>query len=204
MDAKHYRRALQQLLPFGLAWPREPDAVLTRLLAGLAEVFARIHARATVLLGEGFPLSATETLPEWERDAGLPDVCSAGVATTLEDRRHTIEARLTGVGGQTPAYFIRLAATLGYEISVTEYRAFRCGLSPLGGALAGGHMLGGGNLTHHWRVTVHGPRASRFATGLSRLGNEPLLALSRAEDLECLLQRHKPAHTILTVSYEGA
>ena len=41
-----YRAQLQALLPLGDAWPRRPDAVLTRLLAAWAEEFARIDARS--------------------------------------------------------------------------------------------------------------------------------------------------------------
>lgn len=76
LTSADYQAALQALLPHGRVWPREPDAVQSRVAAGLAQTAARLHARANYLLRDAFPLTPLELLPEWEATLGLPDECS--------------------------------------------------------------------------------------------------------------------------------
>jgi len=76
LTSADYQAALQALLPHGRVWPREPDAVQSRVAAGLAQTAARLHARANYLLRDAFPVAPLELLPEWEATLGLPDECS--------------------------------------------------------------------------------------------------------------------------------
>lgn len=195
----YYRQQLQAVLLRGLAWPRDDEANLTKLLDGLAVEFARAHGRSIDLMIEADPRATRELLPEWEAFAGLPDECSAGLATTVQERRAALVAKLTSRGGQSVAYFLGIAQKLGYEISIREIRPFICGRSRTGRDYLGGPASN----RHYWRVTVHGPRITPFKTGVSRCG-EKLGKITRAEDLECILQRLKPAHTVLVVAYQGA
>ena len=196
-DADLYRMQLQALLPQGAAWPRDGDAVLTALLA---EELARVDARALKLIEEADPRTADELLEDWERVTGLPDPCTEGLANTLQERRAAVVAKLTLRGGQSIAFFLAVAESLGYDgVSVEEFRPFVCGLSELGvDPLAGGE-----DVRFVWRVRVPGPRATSFRCGESECG-ERLTDIDRAEDLECVLQRLKPAHTDLQLSYQGA
>ncbi|SDH88206.1 YmfQ family protein [Roseospirillum parvum] len=194
-----YLTQLQALLPTGSAWPRDPGATLTRLLAAAAEGLARLHARALALVEEADPRTTLELLPDWERVCGLPDTCSAGRATTIEERRAAVVGRLTARGGQSVAYFQGLAEALGYEIELTEYRPFVCGHSQAGGT----HPIGPPSLRHWWSVRVLGPRVTWFRAGLGRCGVDPLAKISRAGDLECRLHKLKPAQSGLIVGYEG-
>lgn len=199
-DVTHYRRQLQDLLPTGAAWSRGRDAMLTKLLTGLAAIFARIDGRADDLAAEAIPLSPVELLPEWERDTGLPDPCSGAYATTVEERQQAVRAKLTARGGQSKAYFIALAERLGYQIEIVEYRPFRCGVSSVGGP----DRLGPHEQRFVWKVRVLGPRVTPFRVGQSRVGVDPLLKVTRAQDLECLFRRLGPAHMTLKFAYEGA
>jgi uncharacterized protein YmfQ (DUF2313 family) len=52
-------------------------------------------------------------------------------------------------------------------------------------------------------VRITEPRVTLFRAGASQAG-DLLGKITRAEDLECLLARRKPAHTTCIVSYEGA
>lgn len=131
MTPAEYLQQLQALLPSGSAWPREPDAVLTQTLAGLAEEFARIDARADDLIEDADPRTTTELLPDWERVAGLPSPCNSG-EQTIEERRLALVAKLTLLGGQAPHHFVALAASIGLTITVTECRPFRAGKSKAG------------------------------------------------------------------------
>lgn len=193
-----YRKQLQALLPPGDAWPRRNNARLTTLLDALDEELNRVADRALDVVDESDPRATLELLADWERVCGLPDTCSSGLATTLQERRSAVVAKLTSVGGASRAYFIALAADMGYEIEIDEFRPFVTGLSRCGDQLNGGHAV-----RYQWRVRVVGPRYTPFRTGVSQCGDS-LGKISRAEDLECKLKRLKPAHTNLIVSYEGA
>lgn len=198
LSAESYRAHLQALLPPGMAFPRAPGAMLSKLLDALAAEFARVDARGWQLIDEADPRSALELLGDWERVCGLPDACTAELATTLQERRAAVVDRLTAVGGASKDYFIALAEAMGYAIEIDEYRPFVAGLSRCGDVLKGGHSV-----RHQWRVRVTGPRYVHFRAGVSQAGDR-LGKIVRAEDLECKLKRFKPAHTHLIFSYLGA
>lgn len=198
MTAESYLSQLQALLPSGHAWQRAPEATLTRLLAAWADEFARVDARAEQLLDEMDPRTTLELLPDWERIAGLPDSCSAGIATTLAERRAALGDRLTAEGGASKPYFQGIAERLGYQVEIERFSPFICGLSRCGDPLNGA-----ASVRHYWRVRVIGPRATLFRTGASQVGDR-LGKITRATDLECLLNRLAPAHTTVIVAYEGA
>lgn len=194
-DAADYLSAMQALLPRGRAWPRHEDAVLTRTLGALAPVYARLHARANVLLADAFPGTSTELLPEWEATLGLPDPCS-GPAPTLAARRAQVMARLAAGGGQSAEYFRGIAATLGYRVTVRQFAPARAG------KLRAGQPAYGPAWAHAWRVTAPAVTVRRFRAGQGAAGEA--LATWGNRDLECALRRIAPAHTVLQFSYGGA
>ncbi len=63
-----------QLLPYGLAWTREPSSNLAKVLRVLAELYARVDQRARNLIDEAVPRTATELLSDWEALLGIPRV----------------------------------------------------------------------------------------------------------------------------------
>ncbi|GFM37669.1 YmfQ family protein [Desulfovibrio psychrotolerans] len=196
-NADQYLIQMQALLPLGDAWPRDPDAVLTLLLAGIAGDMARVDGRCTDLIEETDPRTTLELLSEWEAFAGLPDACTASVATSLGERRRSLWAALTQKDGLSLNYFQRLAERLGYSVTIIgRGRPFICGRSRCG------HVLGGGHIERLvWRVTINGPRIQRFRCGSSRAGDR-LTRIVRATDLECLLRRMNPAHLELVIAYQ--
>lgn len=189
-----YTAQLQALLPRGRAWPRQPGAVLTRLLAGLAGALARTHNRALDLLDEADPRTTVELLADWERVAGLPDSCLPATGT-VQERRDALVARLTARGGQSRRFFIDLAAALGFTVTITEFRPFRAG------AAAAGDALTNGDWVFTWRVEAPATTVREFRAGSSAAG-EPLRIWGNAL-LECALGRVKPAHTIVLFGYGG-
>ncbi len=196
LTAEDYAAQLRQLLPQGWAWPDDPGAVLQRLLAGFGGALSRTHDRALALLREAHPETALELLPEWEREVGEPDDC-AGPAQGLQLRRQRVVQKLTARGGQSRQFYVELAASLGYEIEIREYRPFVCGLSQA----ALDVLAGTAEVRFVWSVFVLGPRVTWFRAGASQAGLDPLARIDRAEDLECMLQRAAPAHTLLIVGY---
>ena len=192
-----YLSQLLALQPPGAALPREPDSVGVRLLAALADGFERVDARATDLVRESDPRSCIELITDWERVCGLPGECLADDSVaSLQGRRAAVVNVLTRVGGQTPAFFKRLAAIAGVEIEIMEYRPFVAGLSRCGEPLSGPE-----DVRFCWTVTVRGQRVTSFRCGSSSCG-ERLSAFDPAREVECLLRAAKPAHTVLIVGYE--
>jgi uncharacterized protein YmfQ (DUF2313 family) len=127
-----YAHALAALLPRGIAWPRDPQSVLMRVIRGLAEIFGFVDGRVDDLLRrESDPRATIELLPEWERAFGLPDPCVAE-PLTIEARHTALLNRMTTEGGQSRAFFIGVAAKLGYTIAIREHAPFMCGISQVG------------------------------------------------------------------------
>lgn len=188
MTPADYTHQLQALLPVGLAWPREPDAQLTKLLAAWAEELARLDARALRLIEEADVRTTEELLPDWERVLGLPDPCLPDDAG-LQQRRAAATTRLTGIGGQSRAYFIALANSLGVEITIDELRPFRCGDGECGDTIYDPAVV------FTWQVNLPADvtRIVQFRLGESTAG-ERLLDMDIGA-LECVFERLKPAHT---------
>ncbi len=195
LTAEAYRDQLLSLAPAGSALPQDAASGWASLLLALAAELARVDERGDDLLDEADPRSALELLPDYERVCGLPDACTVS-ATTLQERRGRVTAALTSLGGQSRAYFQAQAEALGYDVTIEEFRPFIAGWSRCGDALSGA-----ASNRHYWRVRVHGPRVTLFRGGASACGDR-LGAIAQAEDLECLLERLKPAHTVLIFAYE--
>ncbi|PXX49363.1 YmfQ family protein [Aquitalea magnusonii] len=191
-SAADYLAAMQNLLPRGKAWPREPGATMTQGIFGLAPTYERQHARANNLLIDAFPASAYELLPEWEAAVGLPDPV-LGLAPAVQGRRQQVVARLTAIGGQSAAYYRQLAGALGYSITVTNYAPFRCGQS------AAGQPAGSQDWCHVWSVNAALNTIIRFAAGQSGAG-EPLASWGNAP-LQSQIQSAAPAHTVVQFHY---
>jgi uncharacterized protein YmfQ (DUF2313 family) len=194
MTGDQYAEQLDALLPQGAAWQRESDARMRDLTRGLGEELSRVDARGDDLLSEVLPSTTVEMLIDWERVAGLPDPC-VPEGQTIQERRNALLARLAGTGGQSRQFFIDLAASLGFTITITEFRPFRAGISRAGDALYSEEWL------YVWRINAPETTVIEFRAGVSAVG-EPLRKWGN-ELLECVFNRIKPAHTVLLFGYEG-
>lgn len=192
MKAAGYLAQLQALLPPGDLWRRDQDASLTNLMKALAQEFARIDSRAQDLLREADPRTTSELLEDFERVAGLPDPCVPDVQS-VEARRLRLVQKLTGRGGQSRAFFIELAANLGFPITITEFRPFTA-VSSCASAINPNPWC------YVWLVNAPAVRIDNMtATSACR---EPIRSWGN-ELLECVLTRLKPAHTHLLFGYGG-
>ena len=127
MTGDQYLSMLQALLPSGMAWPRDPDAVLTNLLRAWSDEFAREGARIDDLLNESIPVNVRELLTDWERVLALPDSCTAALNLSIDQRRAAVGTKITSVGGQSRQFFIDLAASLGFPgATIDEFRPMTC------------------------------------------------------------------------------
>lgn len=191
-SASDYLFALQALLPRGRVWSRDPGTVQTKVLTGLVQSYARTNVSANQLLVEALPSTTFQLLPEWEATMGLPDPC-AGVSPTIQGRRSQVVARFTGVGGQSVAYMVSFAKSLGYNITVKQYAPARVGQARVG------QRLNGPAWAHAWSINSALNTVIRSRIGTAAAG-EPLASWSNAV-LECELKSIAPAHTSLFFTY---
>jgi uncharacterized protein YmfQ (DUF2313 family) len=187
-SADEYREQLKKLQPQGLAFPTDDESNWAKLLDAFAQTLARIDNAAIRLLNEAFPDTTSELLPDWERVAGLPDEC-AEVNDTFAIRRANLLTKLALIGGQTPQYFIDLAAIYGFEITITELHPFLIGESGMG------DPLGGDEWHYVWQVNGPLNTVTKFKAGRGRAG-EPLAVWSVTR-LGCFINKYKPAHTVV-------
>lgn len=176
-----YARMLRKLLPQGALWTTDSGSVLDRELLALGDELQRVEGRGVDLVNESDPRTATETLDDWERVLGLPDQDVLEIPTTVEARRLAVAQKVVKTGGQTPAYYVGVAAACGYTVTVGEgYHAT---------VIRAGHRCGAGargvEWAHVWRLDVETP------TG-------PALT---HEELERIIRRVAPAHTVVQFNY---
>jgi len=202
---------LSSLLPPGIAWNRAKDSRTRALLEGLAAESARVQERQAALQAEADPRTAVETIDEWEDMLGLPSACT-GPLRTLEQRRGAAAARYLDRGGQSPSYFVALAAQLGFQVTIREHRPFVCGRSragdPLdnpgnpfraGGSRAGQRLGTWTGWSFVWDVVSPDVTVRRFRAGVSRAGDS--LGEWGNDLLECVLREAAPAHTLVRFRY---
>lgn len=184
-----YQAQLHTLLPPGPAWPEDDPFLL-----GMAPAFARVHERIEQLLEEADPRTAVELFLRLERLAGLPDSCAEVAEQDMQRRRTDLIAKLQRTGSLSRAFFIDLAAALGYVITIDEFLPFRVEM-PVEQPLTGVEWL------FTWRVNL--PLTGEeipFRVEYSRV-EDRLLTWSTNELIECLFQRLMPAHTNIIFAY---
>ncbi len=201
MTAEDYLADLQALAPPGMAIPRHPDAMLTKLFLAMADMLAIADAAANSLYDEADPRTTYQLLPDWERVAGLPDpilveaAAADGISPGMDERHAWLVSRLTAVGGQSAAYFIALAASLGVAITIDEFVPFGCGLG-----MVGRDQIGSDDTIFvQWQVNMPSPPVYYFHVGASQVGDP--LGYSRPGVVEQLFRRYRPAHSTLVFNY---
>jgi uncharacterized protein YmfQ (DUF2313 family) len=191
--AADYLEQLKTLLPPGQAFPREAGTTLHALLDGMSLELARVDARGEDLPLEAIPSSSSELLVDWERVAGLPDKCSGVLEETLQGRKNVLMAKLSSTGGQSAPYFIELAASLGYVVTIEQFRPFRVGMSSVGDSLTNGDWV------FTWKIKAPAVSVTSFRVGQSAVGER--LRTWGNDTLECKINQLKPAHTVALFAY---
>lgn len=193
-----YLSQLIALQPPGPALPYDPESVWVRLLEALSESLERVENRSSDLVLESDPRTSNDMLADWERVCGLPSECMPeDSVNTLQVRRAAVVNVLNRFGGQTPAYFRRLAEIAGMDVELIEYKPFLCGLNRCGDTLNGPEEV-----RFTWQVVLKGQRITWFRCGESECG-EHLCNFDSAEDIECLFRQSSPGHTELVIGYDA-
>ena len=191
------------LLPTGPVWPRDPKGTLSRTVRGMVGVHHHAWTRVDDMLEEADPRTTYETIRMWEIDCGLPD------PSAIEARRAAVLAKRQMGATTRPMDFIRLAAILGYEIEIEEFRPKRTWSNCNDSINTDWKWVGPGMVfpddygrvawAHCWLVRVLNNRAIYWKRATS-----PCTAFIREwtqGDLECIFERIKPAHTLILWEY---
>ena len=190
-SAEDYLAGFQRLLPRGRVWNRGLELIQDFDLLVLMPTWSRLQDALNTLIAEIFPCTTLDLLPEWEETLGLPSQCTGNLGN-LQQRQQAVCVKFTARGGQSKAYFISLAETLGYEITITEFAPFRAGINR-----AGDPVYGEG-WAHVWQIMAQAP-VIYFRAGQSTAGERLRTWGSRL--FECTMEEIKPAHTILLFGY---
>jgi len=212
-----YLYAWNTLLPKGQAWNRDFGSVQQMLWAGLTDYWGDVDANAALLLTtESDPRKTLMLLPDWEHAWGLPDPCVTA-PQTIYARRQALITKMTLLGCQSRQCLISYAAELGYTITISEYSPYMCGVSRVGDTIQQDVMAGGDGQHYRWELgppemrfiwTVHLSASpyTQFHCAIGQCGLDPegrLLAFAVDTDLECILNRYKPAQTYIAFDYTG-
>jgi uncharacterized protein YmfQ (DUF2313 family) len=211
-SGENYLQSYLSLLPQGYAWPRHIGSLLVQVCWGLCEYWGFVDSRAADLLErESDPRKTIELLPDWERAWGLPDPCFPS-ATTIAERQQMLVMKMTWLGGQSRAYFENVMAWLGFTITIKEFAPFMAGISQVGDTRTPPPDSPIEDQNFRWYI---GPPEQRFVwtinygqIGLAwfraasgQAGVDHHLEFKVPTELQCLLDRWKPAHTILVPDF---
>jgi uncharacterized protein YmfQ (DUF2313 family) len=193
MSWEPYKQALLKLLPQGLAWNKDADSNLNKLIEGESIELGRLEDFAYQTLREINPLTTNQLLNEWVEIA-LGDGLCTGVGQTPSELKAALLARLISLGGSSKTYFQEVARAAGFLVSINDgYSLFRAGLSR-----SGDRVLSSG-FAYTWSVRT-GTQTLRYLRAGSGRAGDPLVYFGNLL-LECLLRGIKPAHTQIIFSY---
>lgn len=190
VTAAQFARMLKQLFPRGSLWNFEANSNLSKLLLGMSDEAERLTSNFDSLIEEIDPRTTNELLSDFERIYGLPDPC-LGENQTVQQRRQSLVQKIKSTGGQSNAYLIEVAAMLGYTITITEFSAFTVGDTV-------DELIYGDDWEYAFQVNSALNTVEYFevddtvADPLATFGND---------QLECVLEDIKPAHTIAIFAY---
>ena len=188
-----YTRALLSLMPTGLAWTRDVNSVQYATLRALGHSFARSDADSQALLSGGFPSTALMMLSEWESALGLPDDCAIGETGSSSERQRAVVSKLISTGGLNRAYYISVAAALGYNITINQFRPAMCGMSVCG------EPINGEEWPFTWQINVPGSSVRYSYAGSAFCGDA--LTSWGDKQFECTITKIAPSHINIIFVY---
>jgi len=191
VNADGYLRQLKQCVPTSAILNTQPSSNISKMLMAMADEFARFDGRMDQALAEWDPRTTVEMLEEWERVLGLPDPCVT-TEQSFTERRAAVVAKLTTLGGQSRAFFIALAASLGYTITITEFNPWLVGVADSGDPI----------YSDAWKFVW---QVNSAETTIDYADTESVVSEHLAEwgndQLECTIEAAAPAHTIVNFAY---
>jgi uncharacterized protein YmfQ (DUF2313 family) len=188
---------------------------------------------ADLLEIESDPRKTVELLPDWERNWGLPDPCYTAPQTIAARQAALVaRMTLYGSQSREfyinfaaqLGYSITITEYRPWMVGIDccgDSRVYGDGsfmqdqwgrpiLNPNGAPVQQGELsewysygLGPPENRYYWTVHVHQANLMWFRCASGQCGVDPHLRIGHATDLECILARWKPAHTIIVYDYSG-
>ena len=159
-----------------------------------AQVLDGVARSAEAAAGACLPDTSGALLADWERVLGLE---AANVGKPYAARLSAVLLKINAVGGLSIPYFIQLAQSAGYTITIDEPQPFRVGINRAGERLAPEEIM------WVWVVNVAASTQTvwRFCAGASCAGER----LSSFSDnvIERVFEDLKPAHSFVRFTYTG-
>lgn len=156
-----------------------------------ARVLDDVQSNAVRVLDAMQPETSGEMLASWERVLGL-----SGKGKSYAQRLSAVLLKINAVGGLSIPYFMQLAKSAGYNITIDEPQPFRVGVNRAGDRLANEDIM------FVWVVNVKSSSQIvwRFRAGASAAGER----LSHFSDsvIESIFEDLKPAHTAVRFTYQ--
>lgn len=185
------RDAMLECLP-AVAYDRAAPGVRGEATAAAAVLDGAINL-ADVVLREQQPDTTALALLDWERNYALPDACIGGLGAIEAARRTNLIDRIAGRGDLSRAFFIEQAASLGYAgCTITEMGPFTCA-DPCDSPVNGADFIG------VWRLNV--PVSTAVIDMTCESPCDSALRAWGNVQLECVINRRKPAHTVALFAY---
>ncbi|OFW46537.1 MAG: hypothetical protein A2003_02530, partial [Acinetobacter sp. GWC1_38_13] len=196
-SVSEYLKMFLNLFPTGRAWSRDTNGILYKLSNAHAEELVRIDLRSEELLIERDTRKTSDLLTDHERDLGLPDECT-DVASSISQRRNAAFAKFVTEGGLHKQSYIDLASDLGFDITITEFKPFWCGIG------VSGDGCGDQSNIFYWQINTYISPESwiEFRSNESQCG-DMLTYVAGTIEQQCILNKHKPAHTVIIWKYFG-
>ncbi|WP_054285958.1 YmfQ family protein [Gulbenkiania mobilis] len=138
------------------------------------------------------PFFAEQLLPDWERICGITPSADG----SYQQRLQAVLAKLAETGGLSISYFKRLAASLGYTITIVELEPFRAGLN------RAGDPLWVEDIQWVWQVVVASQSRSYLFRAAQSVAGERLTSFGDPV-IESVISDLKPAHTFVYFAYQG-
>jgi len=196
MDKSSYKEQLNSLLPQGFLWDAlaSQEANFQALLDALASEYERVDQLVETLPNEMDPRTVYDLLQEWENFSVPDDTCSVTDDVSLQGRRGILASQYGDIGRPTLANIVERAADLGHQITITESQISKSGIM-----VSGEELSADPNNQFFFQVNVPIENAYAYVAGASESGEE--LGYWQPLNLECLLERIKPAHTSIFWNY---
>lgn len=132
-------------------------------------------------------------LVDWERVLALPDPCLVGIQQSTQQRVNAVVSKLGARGAQSKPFFIALAKSLGYDITISTFRPARAGEAHAD------DPVNGGDWDYTWRVNAPEVTVTYAAAGVTS-ADDPVTYWGN-KPLECRLSQVKPAESFLLFGY---
>ncbi|WP_369608139.1 YmfQ family protein [Snodgrassella alvi] len=185
----NYKDTLLGLLP-PVAYNRTATTIRNAAAvdgACLDEVQNAAHRK----LGVIDPRTSGNYILRWEEVLNLDPTGKNG-----QQRIQAVITKINETGGLSIPYFMQMAASIGYDITITEPQPFRVGISRVG------HRLAREDIMWVWWVNIKNAdsRATRFRAGMSTAGDR--LTAYGDVVIESVLKDLKPAFTDIRFTYK--